>query len=226
MSAAAPTVVKPFSWSFSQLKAYETCPLRHLHYNILKDVVEPESDQLAEGNRLHKAFEERVAKGTPLPLGYAQHERMLNKLATAPGKVYAEQKLAMTSQFQPTSWFGKTTWLRTVLDYTNVNNNVAVTLDYKTGKPTQDLTQMQLAAAMLFCHDPKLERVKVALVFLGHDHTEPAEFVRGDLPEIWGEVLPRVKKLEKARAAQDYPAKPSGLCKRWCHVTSCAHCGR
>jgi hypothetical protein len=220
------TVVPGFAWSFSQLKNFETCPKRYWHYNVAKDVKEPETDQLREGNALHKAFENRVLKGTPLPLGLGQHEKLLVKLIGLPGATYGEQKLAMTSSFTPVGYFGKGVWYRSVLDFTKIDGQTALTLDWKTGKPSQDMTQMQLAAATLFCHDTNLQRVKVGLMFVNHNHMEPGEFVRGDLTEIWGDILPRVKMVEKARATQEFPPKPSGLCKRYCAVTSCPHHGR
>lgn len=220
------TVVPGFAWSYSQLKNYETCPKRYYHYNVVKDVHEPESDQMKEGWRLHKAFELRVKDGTPLPLGMTQHEPFMAKLAKLPGTIYPEQKLALTSSFTPVGYFGKNVWFRSVLDYTQINNHVALTLDYKTGKPSEDMTQMQLAAATLFCSQADIKRVKVGLMFVHHDQLIPAEFVREDLPEIWGEILPRVKLVEKARATQEYPPKPSGLCRKYCAVRSCPHCGR
>lgn len=220
------TVVPGFAWSYSQLKNFETCPKRYYHLNVLKDIKEPETQQLRDGNDLHKAFEQRIKKGEELPLDLMIHENMLAGIIAAPGKTYAEQKLAMTSSFSPTTWFGKDVWLRTILDCTKINGDTAVTFDWKTGKPAQDMTQMQLAAATLFCQSPKLMRVKVALVFVNHNKTEPGEFKREDLPEIWGEILPRVKQVEKSRATQEYPPKPSGLCKRYCPVVSCPYHGR
>lgn len=226
MASTSTTVVAGFSWSYSVLKNAETCLKRYAHYNVIKDVQEPETDQLREGNLLHKYFENRVKHGTPLPLGYKHHETLLAKLIAAPGETYAEQKLAMTSSFTPTTFFGRGAWFRTVIDFTKINGATALVVDYKTGKVSEDVTQLQLMAATLFCHDPKLQRVKSALLFVNHGHVEPAEFVRDDLTEIWGEILPRVKLVERARAAQHYPPKPSGLCKKYCAVTSCPHHGR
>lgn len=220
------TVVPGFSWSYSQLKNFETCPKRYYHYNVAKDIKEPETDQLREGNALHKHFENRVLHNTPLPLGYGQYEKMLAKVLSAEGKTYGEQKLAMTGEFQPVAFFGRNVWFRTVLDCAKVRDTTAVVFDWKTGRPSHDITQLQLMAATLFCHVPGLQRVKSALVFVGHGIVEPAEFVRSDLTEIWSEILPRVARVAKARAATDYPPTPSGLCKRYCAVTSCPHQGR
>ena len=215
-----------FSWSFSRLKNWETCPSRFLHYDMLKDVKEPESPQLAEGGATHKAFENRIRHNTKLPLGLLQHEPTMAKLASLPGEVYAEQRLALTKQFKPVGFFGAGVWFRTVIDYCNINNGVAAVVDYKTGKVTEDLTQMQLMSATIMHTDPTVQRVKARLLFVNHNHAERAEFVRGDLSEIWGEILPRVNKLEAAIDAQEFPPKPGGLCKRYCAVSSCPYHGR
>lgn len=220
------TVVPGFAWSYSQLKNGETCPKRYYHYNVAKDVQEPETEQLREGNALHKAFELRIAKGQALPAVYASFEPLLNRIATAEGKVFAEQKLALTSEFKPTTFFGRGAWFRGVSDATVVNGHQGSVFDWKTGKPSEDLTQLQLLAATVFAHHPAVQRVKAALVFVNHDHVEPATFTRESLTEIWAEILPRVKWLEKMRATNDYPPKPSGLCRKYCAVSSCPHHGR
>ena len=217
-----------FSWSYSALKNFESCPRRYYHYNVARDVKEEESDALRFGHSVHSAFEARVKTGTPLPMGMGMHEKLLSQFASAPGQIYAEQKLAMNASFEPASWFGNGAWLRTVLDYTNVrpDGETATVLDYKTGKPSEDLTQLQLCAAMVFTHAPSVNRVKAALWFTAYGQMERAEFLRDDLTEIWAEVLPRVNRLAAAKAQGEYPPKPGGLCKRWCGVKSCAYNGK
>jgi hypothetical protein len=208
------------------LKNFETCPRRYYNYNVAKSVVEPESEAIRHGHAVHAAFDARVSKGTKLPLGMGMHEPLLARLANAEGEVHTERKLALTSTFTPSTFFSKSAWFRIVLDYTNIKGGRATVIDYKTGKPNEDLTQLQLAAATMFAHDTHIERVKTALVFVAYDQIERAEFVREDLTEIWGDVLPRVSKLVAARQQQEYPPKPGGLCKRYCAVVSCPFHGK
>lgn len=220
------TTTPGFAWSYSALKNFETCPRRYHEYNVAKTVVEPESDAIRQGHAVHAAFEARVSKGTELPLGMGMHEPMLAKLASAPGKVYAERKLALSSDFTPTTFFGKNVWFRAVLDYTNVNGDRAVVVDYKTGKVSIDETQLQLAAATVFAHDGRIERVRTALVFTAYEQVERAEYVRADVTEIWAGILPRVRKMIEARMKQEYPPNPGGLCRRYCAIASCPFHGK
>lgn len=216
---------KPFTWSYSALTNFETCPKQFYHYKILKDVSDVHSANIA-GSDDHAHFEARVKHGTPLPLDLARFEGLITSLVEAPGKIYAEQKLALTSSFTPTGFFAKNVWFRTVIDCTQVNGGRAVAIDWKTGKPKEDITQLQLISATLFYHMPALAEVRSALMFLGHNETVRRDYYRSDLTGIWAGILPRVKKLEQARQAQEYPPTPNGLCRKWCKVVSCPFHGR
>ena len=222
------TVVNPegFSWSYTALKNFETCPRRYYAYNVSKDVKEPEGKPLIEGKRIHEAFDARVGRGTPLPPDLVPHEKLLNTLATAEGSVHTEQKLALDSSLSPSKFFGRGAWFRMVLDYTNINGERATVIDYKTGKPTEDMTQLQLAAVVTFAHATKVKKIRAALAFIAYDHIERATFTRESVTEIWGDILPRVGKMVHARQAQEYPPNPGGLCKRWCAVSSCPFHGK
>lgn len=215
-----------FTWSYSRLKNYETCPKRHYHYDIAKDIHEPETAQVSEGHIAHKAFEERIAKGTKLPLPLLQHETLMKKLASMPGQVYAEQRLALTREFKPVDFFGKDVWFRTVIDFCNIRGAVATVADYKTGKPAQDPTQLALMSATVMHYDQNIELVRSILLFVNHDKTERVDFNRGAISTIWAGILPRVAELQMAVEAEEFPPKPGGLCKRYCSVVSCPYHGR
>lgn len=214
------------AWSYSALRNFETCPKRYAHYNVLKDVKEPETAQLREGNALHAHFDARIKHGTQLPLGHTQHEGILARFVAAPGTTYSEQKLALTSAFTPVAFFGRAVWFRTVIDAAKVHQDRATIADWKTGKPTEDETQLKLMAVTMFIHQPQVQRVRAALVFVNHESVVREEYLRSDQTEIWAEILPRVKKMQTARATQEFPPTPSGLCKKYCAVESCPYHGR
>lgn len=215
----------PFTWSYSRLKAFETCPKRFYHYDVAKDVKEEESRALKEGSALHLAFEERVRDGKALPLPYAQHEPLMQKLIDAPGDTMAEQKLGLTAQFKPAAFFSPHVWFRTVLDFAKIRPKQAVIVDYKSGKVTDDETQLALMSATIMHYAPTVEEVKAAFLFANNDKLVSRTYNRDGLQGIWRDILPRVKRLEDATVMQEYPPKPSGLCIKYCAVTSCPHYG-
>jgi len=214
-----------FTWSYSQLKNFETCPKRHYHYDVAKDVA-GETYQQGEGHETHKAFEDYMRSGKSLPLGLKQHDDMMAKLRSLSGEIYAEQKLALTAEFKPTGFFDKRVWFRTVVDFCNVQAPNATVIDYKTGRPAEDKTQLALLSATVLHYLPEVKQVRARLFFVNHNHVEKADYKRRDLTGIWNEILPRVKKLQRAREQEEYPPTPSGLCVRYCGVTSCPYHGR
>lgn len=222
-----------FTWSYSQLSNFETCPKRYYHYNVAKDVTEPESEPVKQGNALHEVFRARVEKGDRLPLGYAQYEDNLGRLANAHGEIKCEQQLALTDEFKPVSWFGKGVWVRGVLDYVVIHENShgAGVVDYKTGRMKDnpddvDYTQLQLMALILFQHVPGLDRVKAAFWYTQANQMLQRDYYRSDSANLWGEILPRVRRVVEARRQQEYPPKPNYLCRKWCAVVSCPYHGK
>jgi hypothetical protein len=216
---------RPFAWSYSALTGFETCPKRHWHYNIAKDIKEEENSYQREGTDTHAAFDRYLKDQVELPLGLGHWKPMLDRIINGRGKVYSERKLALSSSFQPVGWFSDQAWFRGILDCTSVNDNFAAVLDWKTGKPSFDQTQLKLSAALVFASAPNVNLVRAGLVFINHDRVERSQYRRAELPAIWNEILPRVKKMQQAREKEEYPAKPSGLCKKYCLVTSCPYHG-
>jgi PD-(D/E)XK nuclease superfamily len=228
MSTAATTGVKPFTWSYSALKNFQTCPRRYEAYSVTKSVREPESEAIRQGHALHKAFELRVRDGTKLPLGMGMYEPYLAQLADVPdAEIHTEQRLGLTAAFEPAMFFGAGVWFRTVLDYTLVRpGGKASIVDYKTGKPNEDLTQLALAAVTLFAHDPSIEQVHASALFVTHNAATRLVVERHQATDIWAEVLPQVSELEAAHISGHFPPRPGGLCRRYCGVKSCPFWGK
>lgn len=220
------------AWSYSVLDSFETCPWRHYLTKVAKTVREPQSPQMAEGNRVHKALELRVTERKPLVDADAKYEPLIARLIHAAesrgGQILAEQKLCLDENYQTTGYFSKTAWVRGQTDVTILAGNKAWVGDYKTGNPKHNSTQLRLTAAMTFATFPQVERIANTFIWLKTGETSPPEvFERKQAHEIWREFLPRVARLENAHATNNWPKKPSGLCRQWCPVGrhNCEHCG-
>ena len=105
-------------------------------------------------------------------------------------------------------------------------NGRALVIDWKTGKVSDDMTQLALSAATLFAHDPKLQEINTALIFTAYGEHVTESYSRSDVTSIWSRMLPKVNRLVDAHQTQHYPPNPGGLCRRWCSVTSCPFHGR
>ena len=218
---------KEIAWSYSRLNSYETCPKKFWHTSINKDVFEAESDAMRYGKKVHKALELRVGNKTPLPLELRYLERYADRLCKASGTKLTEQQLAIDRNFQPCSWFAKNTWCRAIIDLAIVNAPHAVVFDYKTGKISDDFTQLRLAGALLMLHMPEIETLDLSYLWTKDKQVTKydGEFTRDSVKEVITELAPRVKRYEKAHVEQAFPARPSGLCKRYCPVRQCPHHG-
>lgn len=218
-------VKKPFTWSYSRLKNYESCPKRHFHIDIEKSVKEEDSEQLLWGNDVHKALADYISKKVELKPPFKPYQPWADKIMSTPGELLVEQKLAITKEFGPTGFFDKNVWFRAVGDVIKLNGPVALIGDWKTGKIVEDSQQLALSAACVFAHYPSVQMVRSEFIWLKEDASSRADFKRSDMASMWRGLWPRIEALEAAHNACDYPPKPGSLCRKWCPVAKCPHHG-
>ena len=99
---------------------------------------------------------------------------------------------------------------------------------HNTGKPKSDADQLKLFAGVMLRTYPYLEQVKTGYVWLAYNKVDTQTFVQSDAPEIWGEFASRVHRMETSFKNDDFPPRPSGLCREWCPVGRklCEFCGK
>lgn len=223
-SINTPAQNKPFAWSFSRLKNYETCPRRHLEVDILKNFKEEGSEALMWGEQVHKAAELCLSKNEDLPVGMPTLQYWIDYIkSVAYDKLLVEQKLAITRDFLPCGYFDKTCWFRTKADVLGIMGPVAIAIDWKTGKLQEDSQQLALMAAAAFANFPKLQKIRTEFIWLkeGRDVSTREDFNRSDMVQMWKNIWPRIETLENAYNTNNYPPKPGPLCRKWCPVKSC-----
>lgn len=220
-------MTKPFSWSYSSLTAFETCPWRWKLTKLTKEVVEPTTEALAEGRRVHKALEDAITKQAPLPEYYRKYQSLIDRIRASKGRVEAERRIALTPQFTETSYFGKDVWFRTAFDVRITLPDRTVILDWKTGNRKVDADQLKLSAAVEFKIRPQVTTVETGYAWLQNKKVDKDVFTSDQAPGIWAEFVQRVARIEHAVRTDTFPKRPSGLCRRHCPVGSsrCEHCG-
>lgn len=223
---------RAWSFSYSKLKNWRTCPRRHYHCDVAKDVPEEKSEALTWGNAVHEAMAARIAGTAPLPDDMQDFEQWAARVnLDIPGAVTtAEHQLAMSAEFKPTTWFGRDTWIRAKLDVLQIIPagafDVASIIDWKTGRVEDGSEQLGIAASIVFAHFPNVQKVRTRFVFLKEDADGTEDFTRHDLQIMWGRLLPELDRMKAASETNNYPPKPSHLCKRFCPVASCEHHGK
>lgn len=226
----------PFNTTYSKIKNFEVCPKRSYHLDIAKDVKEQETPELARGNELHGAMASRIRADVNLPMTLRYMEPWAVKLAaiTHPLQIImVEQSLGIGRNLEATTMMEKKALLRMKVDYTKIIPSARVAgtflghvVDYKTGKPKDDFTQLAMYALAIFVHYKDITDLRVDFLWTEYNDTSHEKFSRSDMPKIWEDLLPRVETIENAVKAKNFPAKPGGLCKDYCPIRSCEHNGK
>lgn len=217
---------KPFTWSYTRLKNFESCRKRHYEVDILKSVREEAGEALLWGNRAHDAFAARLNNSTPFPEGMENFEPYALRLITSPGNLVAEQSMALTRDFGACGFFDRGVWFRAKIDAIKIMGRAALVVDWKTGKIVEDSVQLALSAACVFAKYPEVQKIRSRFVWLAEDAETDEDFVRGDMPVFWKNLWPRIEALEHAHNTTTYPADPGRLCRKWCPVKDCPHWGK
>jgi hypothetical protein len=204
------------SHSYSSIKLYENCPLRYFRQRIIKDVVDEGGEASKYGERIH-AFLEKRLKGAEIEKEVAAYEPLcqsVERLAQG-GELHIEKELVLTENLTPTSWWAPDAWLRSKLDVLVLRGADAVVMDWKTGKRNADQFQMQMFAAQVLKHFPEVQRVKTSLVWLKTLEMDTEQYNRGNINAVWAEVMKRIQRIHDSLEHDQWPARPSGLC-RYC----------
>lgn len=218
-------MIKRFSWSYSKLKNYDTCPRKYNEIDLKKnplfvEPVEP-GGPLDWGNRVHQAMKAALEGRAPLPPEMVDYQPWVDRVLAGPGKLFVEQKYAITKDFKATQWFAPNVWFRAIGDAVRIDEIVALILDWKTGKVLNDPIQLMLTAQAIFAHFPAVQKVRSEYVWLQEDCTTHEIFDRNTIHTFWPPIFERVSKLEVATVTENFPPKPSGLCKNHCPVKTC-----
>lgn len=224
----------PFSWSYSKLKNFRICPKRHFHYDVAKDVKQEKDEKLQYGDDVHAALHARIEKGKQLPNEIMQFEPLvLEFLKGVPDpniKVLTEQKFAIDAGFKPTAYYARNVWFRAIADAVKIKTiapgqQVAVNWDWKTGKVKEDPLQILTAACCLFQYYPDLQIVRNEFIWLEYGQRSRVDLRRENMPMVWASVMPEIEQMKAAQKAAYFPPKPGFLCKEYCAVKQCVHCG-
>jgi CRISPR/Cas system-associated exonuclease Cas4 (RecB family) len=209
------------AWSWSRLQDWETCPLRAKFKYIDKVKVDVDSPFLRRGKDVHDYLQKVANRETKQRRRELRWARELVERSTEGREYAAEAEIALTADWEPTSWFAHDAWLRVRIDLSvwSETKDYSVTVaDYKTGKirKAEHLQQLSLYGLAAFCKWGT-ERVAARLIYVDHEKILPEQQSDalwhnkqlGDLKDKWGSrALPMLED-------KSFDAKPGSACK-WC----------
>jgi len=217
-----------YTWSYSSINLFKQCPHKYYRLRIVKDIVEPSAEHLNYGLEVHKAAEDYLGKGTPIPEKYIFIKEHLDKLNLIKGEKLCEYKMGLTSNLEPCGFFDKDVWWRGVADLIIINGDRAYVIDYKTGKSAKyaDTKQLELLSCALFKHFPEVKKVKGGLLFVVANDLVKENFEVDNEGVYWTKWLEDTQRLEAAIQNNVWNKKPNFSCRSWCSITDCEHNGK
>lgn len=208
----------PISMSFSKLNTYENCPKRFYYTYVAKDALPiVETEQMQRGTRIHSSLELYGRSGDEQYLTRESHKfkGIVSRINGGNGDKYYEYQMSITKDRNPCDWDSVSLWLRGIADVLVVDGANAVCLDYKTGKPKTDTTQLMIFALLTFCHFPEVESVASSFLWLANDTYTSVEYKRKWADSYWESLEQRINKVHKSVLNDDFPTRPTKLCN-WC----------
>lgn len=219
-----------YTWSYSSISLFQQCPRKYYRLRVVKDIVEPPTPHLDYGKEVHKAAEDYVCGGIPIPEKYGYIKPHLDVLLQIPGKRYCEYEMGLTKEFEPCKFRDPNVWVRGIADLLVIDEEKesARIIDYKTGKSSQyaDTKQLELLALLVFKHFPFVKTIKAGLMFVVAEDLIRANYEAKAQNEVWQKWLPEIQRLEKAFDTEVWNAKPNFTCRKFCPVVDCEHNGK
>lgn len=214
-------------WSYSSLKQFQNCPKQYYHQRIVKDVAQIESAAMLYGTQLHKAAEEYIGEGKPIPPQFAYVQPYLDRLNAIPGEKHCELRFGLKETgngLEGCDFFAEDVWLRGVADLVVIDGVKAFSVDYKTGKSAKyaDPKQLDVVAGALFVLFPEVETIKSGLLFVVSKDFVAKEHTRDKAQQYIDQFRFDLERIETAMETGVWNAKPSALC-RFCPVVECNH---
>lgn len=205
--------------SHTFLSNYENCPRKAWHMYVAKDLPrESPTPEMEAGIVAHTAFETALKCNLP---ERAPDPKLATMILQSDGLKHFEWEVGIVESGTAIGFWTQTVWFRGKLDVAIVAPPNALIIDWKTGKPREDPTELQRFAIMLQSHYPSVEIIAGAYVWLNHGGMGP-------LHDLSDTVTPmrKIKTLDasiKARDAyKEWNPTPNPLCA-WCPVRSCEH---
>lgn len=214
-------------WSFSAIKQLTTCAKQYHEVRVLNNFVIPDTEHTLYGKAVHTSLEEYVRNGKPLPKNYQRFQKAVDALMQIPGERHVELKMGLKEDRVTACDFDDPEyWVHGIADLVIINSNEAFSVDYKTGSPRYvDTKQLKLMALMIFAKFPAIERVRSGLLFLLHDMFVPDDYDRSQIDKLWKSFREPLELHNIYTTSGNWPANPSGLCKKFCPVSTCTYHG-
>ncbi len=215
------------TWSYSSIKTFDQCPKKYYHLKIAKDVKDGDTTATIYGKEVHKAAEDFIKDGTPIPAKFSFIQPVVDSLNKIKGEKYCELQLGVAQRdgkIVTSDFFAKDVWWRGIADLVIIDGTTAYLVDYKTSKNAKyaDTKQLDLLAGALFLKFPQVQLIKSALIFVVSNEMVKKKHESMFKTAYLNTMRPEIARLEAAMKNNVWNPNAGPLCK-FCPVTECLH---
>mgnify|MGYP000862295896 CR=1 FL=1 len=217
-------VTPRFTWSPTKLQQFATCPRQFAAQHYYKTLPYQETEATIWGNRVHKAAEDYLTgKGVTDPEAFKPVEKWCKVIERITGERMIEEKISVDGDFKTCSYDDGVG--RMIADVAVLSGNTLYVFDWKTGKVKQDQFQLRVYSLLLAIKYPQIEKIVYKYIWVKDDVVTGGELLRKELVPVAKELRQRIEEVKRAWDNENFPTILGGLCKKWCGVTDCPHCG-
>ena len=214
-------------WSYSSIKTFDQCPKKYYHLKVARDVEDKAGPEAAYGVEVHKAAEDYIKEGTPIPEKFGFMRPVLEAFEKMPGTKHTEIRFGVKKTdagYEACKFSDKDAWYRGIADLVILNGDKARVIDYKTGKSAKyaDMKQLDLMAGSIFLRYPEVNRIKAALVYVVSNDFITKEYERDNVTKYLNVFSWQLDRLEAAMDSGVFNPVSGPLCG-WCPVVHCEH---
>lgn len=196
-------------YSYTSFNCYENCPKQFYYRYIAKALPFVETEQMAWGKRVHTAFERRLQWKEALPPPLAPLEPICAAVETAP-YVAVEQTWIITRDGRPATRANGFLTSRCDVGAFDGDREYAYLIDWKTGKPREDDTELCFQGIALRCHYPSVRRVRGAYCWIKESRVGVEHDLTLDMDSAWTRLCEVVDliAIQTRDGEKGFPAKP------------------
>lgn len=210
----------PFwSWSFSSLSMYESCPKKYEIIRVKKVISDIPGKAAEEGTRIHTMIENYLMHDTwddELLKWKTLLQIVKDKHGQCEVGYHFKKGMARCEAKDPECW------IRSYIDWIKVEGETAELIDWKTGR-VKHTKQLAFYAWLVFQAHPEVQQVKGTFHWINHNDHISEWFYRKDLNKLFDPLDEIIQQINISRSNDIWPESGNG-CK-WCPVTK-EHCSR
>lgn len=199
------------AYSYSAIKAYESCPASYKFSRIDK-LPSPSGPAAERGKMLHAELEEVLKGGLDILSPELLHLQP-QLLSLKAQRAVPELEFAINRDWNKVEFKDPTAWFRGIIDVYVPLGSSATLLDWKSGKNRDYLDQVAVYATVVFAIEPEVVQITPIISFVDlKKEITYSKISRESYPTLRKNLEQRIITIEEDRI---FAPNPSVNC-RWC----------